>query len=47
MSPAYEKLLETMSIPQGYLPAKEFNAFVHREDERYGRLIKENGITAE
>nr|MBF0681830.1 tripartite tricarboxylate transporter substrate binding protein [Pseudomonas sp.] len=47
MSPAYEKLLETMSIPQGYLSAKEFKAFVHSEDERYSRFIKENGITAQ
>ena len=47
MSPAYEKLLETMHIPQGYLPAEEFKAFVLSEDERYSRFIKENGITAQ
>lgn len=39
-SPAFEAMLKSLMIPQGYLPASEFAPFVKKEFVRYGRLIE-------
>jgi tripartite-type tricarboxylate transporter receptor subunit TctC len=39
-TPSFEATLKTLQIPQGYLPAKDFDAFVRSEYQRYGELIE-------
>ena len=46
-TPEFLKILQTMLIPQGYLSAPEFEAFVKSEYQRYGRLIRETGAASE
>lgn len=45
-TPEFLKILQTMLVPQGYLPAGPFKAFVKTEYERYGRLIRETGAAS-
>jgi tripartite-type tricarboxylate transporter receptor subunit TctC len=42
-TPAFEKILSSLGVPQGYLPADKFASFVRAEFERYGRLIRSTG----
>lgn len=46
-SPEFLKILNTLLVPQGYLPASEFEAFVRQEYKRYGTLIKQTGAAQE
>jgi tripartite-type tricarboxylate transporter receptor subunit TctC len=46
-TPEFLKMLQTMLVPQGYLPAPEFKAFVKSEYSRYGKLIRETGAATE
>jgi tripartite-type tricarboxylate transporter receptor subunit TctC len=42
-APAFETVLRTLLIPQGYQPSGDFSSFVHSESERYRRLIESTG----
>ena len=42
-SPEYAALLQSLKVPQGYLDASGFAAFVRAEYDRYGRLIRSLG----
>lgn len=42
-TPAFEKILTSLGVPQGYQPADQFAGFVRSEYERYGRLIRSTG----
>ena len=40
-------MLEHLQTPQGYLPAREFEAFVRAEYDRYGALIGATDLRAQ
>ena len=42
-TPEFQKILQNLRVPQGYLPAGAFRAFVRSEYDRYGRLIRQVG----
>lgn len=46
-APAFETVLRTLMIPQGYLPSADFSGFVRSESDRYRRLIESTGAKAE
>ena len=45
-SPEMNRMLEHLQTPQGYLPAREFEAFVRAEYDRYGALISATELGA-
>lgn len=42
-TPEFQQILQSLKVPPGYLPAKDFAAFVRHEYDRYGKLIHEIG----
>ncbi|MGE0313062.1 MAG: Bug family tripartite tricarboxylate transporter substrate binding protein [Lautropia sp.] len=42
-TPEFGKILQSLKVPPGYLPAGEFAAFVRSEYERHGKLIRDIG----
>ncbi|MCB1997494.1 tripartite tricarboxylate transporter substrate binding protein [Rubrivivax albus] len=45
-TPEFEQILRNLRVPQGYLPAAGFAAFVNSEYARYGKLIQATGAAS-
>lgn len=44
-TPKFESVLQSLLVPQGYLPADAFKSFAMSEHERYGELIRKSGAS--